>query len=193
VKVTATVTAALSKSTAPLRSAVTMSGKVSAGSGSTATLQRKSGSAWVDVAAAAVAGNGSYSLKVPTSVSGVSTYAVFVTGPTVNATRSAAKTLSVYSASITKVKASGAEYVVVKNTGKVSISLSGMKLKDKAGKSLTLPRFTLAPGKSVSVFTGKGKSTTKLVHVGAKVDAWSTHDITKLIDSRGALVSQKKY
>jgi hypothetical protein len=187
-----TLTASLSKSAAPLKSLVTMSGKVST-EAATVTLQRQSGTSWVNVAAMAVRANGAYTFKVPTSVRGRTTYTVKATDTNLAMTRSTARTLSVFSASITKVHAAGAEYVIVKNSGKVSVALRGMKLKDKHGKSLTLPAFTLPAGKSVAISTGKGKVTRTQLHVRKKLNLWSKHDVAKLVDSTGALVAQKKY
>jgi hypothetical protein len=81
----------------------------------------------------------------------------------------------------------------VKNTGKVVIALRGMKLKDKHGKSLTLPAFALQAGKSVTISTGKGQVTRTQLHVRKKLNLWSKHDVARLVDSTGTLVAQKKY
>jgi len=50
-----------------------------------------------------------------------------------------------------------AEYVVIKNTGSTTRSLTGWTVRDKAHHVYTFPSFTLKPGKSVKLHSGKGQ------------------------------------
>jgi Lamin Tail Domain len=52
-----------------------------------------------------------------------------------------------------------AEYVVIKNTGSTTRSLTGWTVRDKAHHVYTFRRFTLKPGKSVKLHSGKGSDT----------------------------------
>jgi hypothetical protein len=52
-----------------------------------------------------------------------------------------------------------AEYVVIKNTGTTTRSLTGWTVRDKAHHVYTFPSFKLKPGKSVKLHSGKGSNT----------------------------------
>src|SRR6185369_10883901 len=90
VKAPLTLTASLSRPVAPLKSLVTMGGKVST-TAATVTLQRQSGTSWVNVSAMVVHANGTYTFKVPTSASGRTAYSVKATDTNLTTTRSATK------------------------------------------------------------------------------------------------------
>ena len=47
------------------------------------------------------------------------------------------------------------EYVVIKNSGSKAVVLSSWRLRDKANHVFDFPKFTLQPGSSVTVHTGK--------------------------------------
>ena len=52
-----------------------------------------------------------------------------------------------------------AEYVVIKNTGTTTRTLTGWTVRDKAHHVYTFPSFKLKPGKSVKLHSGKGSNT----------------------------------
>jgi P pilus assembly chaperone PapD len=52
-----------------------------------------------------------------------------------------------------------AEYVVIKNTGSTTRSLTRWTVRDKAHHAYTFRSFTLKPGKSVKLHSGKGSDT----------------------------------
>jgi hypothetical protein len=95
--------------------------------------------------------------------------------------------------SVVKVKAAGAEYVTVKNTGKIKVNLAGWKLKDRSGKVLTLTRYTLKPGATVRVYTGSGTKAAGKLFLRKKSNVWSTHDTAKLYNTKGAKVASMRY
>ena len=65
------------------------------------------------------------------------------------------------------------EYVVIKNTGKTSRSLTGWTVRDAAHHVYTFGTFTLGPGKSVVLRTGKGKNTSSTRYWGKGWHVWN--------------------
>jgi hypothetical protein len=52
-----------------------------------------------------------------------------------------------------------AEYVVIKNTGTTTRTLTGWTVRDRTHHVYTFPSFTLKPGKSVKLHSGRGADT----------------------------------
>ena len=95
---------------------------------------------------------------------------------------------------IAKVSPLAAEYATVKNTGTVAVSLKGWKLADKAGHVLKLPSFTLKPGATVKIYTGKGTSTATKLYLAKQLDVWGgKHDTAKLFNAKGVRVALLRY
>ncbi|TMR15482.1 lamin tail domain-containing protein [Nonomuraea turkmeniaca] len=65
------------------------------------------------------------------------------------------------------------EYAVIRNTTKKSIQLEKWILRDVTGYKYRFPRFTLKPGKSVTVRTGQGTDSTTTLYWGRKWYVWN--------------------
>jgi len=65
------------------------------------------------------------------------------------------------------------EYVTVKNTTRKSIQLEEWVLRDKTGYRYMFPRFTLKPGKSVTVRSGQGRDTSTTLYWGRRWYVWN--------------------
>jgi hypothetical protein len=84
--------------------------------------------------------------------------------------------------------------VSVKNTGKIVAQLKGFRLRDRSGKSLKLPRYGLAPGATVKVFTGSGARARHRLFLGRRADIWgATHDAARLYDRSEAKIATLRY
>jgi hypothetical protein len=190
-----TLTAGLTATAVPVRGAAALMGTVTPYAGTVLTLKRKNGAAWTTVASRTIpasASNGRYSFALPTATSSLTTYAVTASGRGLTPATSKSLVLATYSVAIRSVRAAG-DQVALRNSGRVAVSLAGWKLKDASGKALVLPRRTVPAGGSLTIFTGKGRSTATKLYLGRAVDLWSKHDTAKLLNASGALVAQRKY
>ena len=95
--------------------------------------------------------------------------------------------------SVTKVSPAGSEYVSVRNVGKGTVNLKGWKLRDTSGHVLTLPSYSLKPGATVKVYTGKSKLGAGKLVLGKRADVWGTHDTVKVFDSQGVRKAVMRY
>jgi len=77
-----------------------------------------------------------------------------------------------------------AEFVVLKNTTKKAIQLQNWILRDKNGFKYRFPRFTLKPGKTVTVHSGKGRNTTTHLYWGRSWYVWNNTGDTAYIYRR---------
>ena len=66
-----------------------------------------------------------------------------------------------------------AEYVVLKNTTKATIKLTGWTLRDRSSHVYTFTTFSLSAGKSVTIHTGKGTNTTTNRYWGSGNYIWN--------------------
>lgn len=66
-----------------------------------------------------------------------------------------------------------AEWVQIKNKSKSTRSLTGWKLRDKAGHTYTFGSFKLGGGKTVTVHTGKGRNGTAHRYWGSRWYIWN--------------------
>ena len=137
------------------------------------------------------AGGYAFSLKQPT---GTFSYRVFVAGSTTitDATSATLTSRAFYQAAMPASSTSGNEYVIVKNTGKVTVNLRGWTVKTKAGKVLTLPSFSLKPGKSVKVHTKKGSGNATNIYLN-KPNSFAAHDTLTLRDPAKVVVATRKF
>ena len=86
------------------------------------------------------------------------------------------------------------ESVTLENTGKVDTEIGGWRLRDRVGKVLVLPGFSLGVGDRVRIFTGKGHSTAHRLFLGKGVDMWHPrHDTVHLYDGRGSPIASLRY
>jgi hypothetical protein len=82
-----------------------------------------------------------------------------------------------------------AEYVVIKNTGTTSRALTGWTLRDDANHVYKFGTFTLGPGKTVVVRTGKGTNTASTRYWGMSNYVWNnTGDKAYLRTSGGTSI-----
>ncbi|HEY9371022.1 lamin tail domain-containing protein [Streptomyces sp.] len=65
------------------------------------------------------------------------------------------------------------EYVVVKNTTRKAIQMEQWVLRDKNGFKYRFPRFTLKPGKQVTVRSGQGKDSSTTLFWQRKWYVWN--------------------
>lgn len=65
------------------------------------------------------------------------------------------------------------EYAVLRNTTRKSIQLERWILRDKTGYKYRFPRFTLRPGKTVTVRSGQGTDTRTTLYWGRKWYVWN--------------------
>jgi len=82
------------------------------------------------------------------------------------------------------------EWVKIRNTGSSSVSLSGWKMVDDGNKhTYTFGSFTLSPGSTVVLHTGKGTNTATDLYWGSGSPIWNNDgDVASLYDASGRLV-----
>jgi Lamin Tail Domain len=94
---------------------------------------------------------------------------------------------------VMRVSAAGNEFVQVKNIGRISVNLKGYRLRDRSDHVLTLPSYTLKPGSSVKVYTGKGKAAAGKLFLKKTTNVWSTRDTASLLNTKGLKVGSLRY
>jgi len=83
------------------------------------------------------------------------------------------------------------EYVLIHNSGRRSVDLTGWTLSDTAFHTFRLPPFILAPNADVRVWTRAGVNTALDLYWGRRAAVWNNvGDQAFLRDSRGLLVSE---
>src|SRR5262249_47053022 len=100
--------------------------------------------------------------------------------------------VSVFKVGITGVKATGNEYVTIKNKGTVAVELEGWTLRTKSGHA-TLPEWSLAPGDTLRIHPGNGTSQGHDLYLGVGAMLGNRHDVVKLTDSAGLRAAQFSY
>ena len=139
------------------------------------------------------AADGWYSLPLPTTTSGWTSYRVVVSGPGVTTTTGPIRTLGVYRVRVAGVASAGREYVTLRNTGVVVAQLAGWRLRSSSGATLTLPRYRLEPGETLRVRTGAGRSAPGWVSLGRRANVWRAHGSATLVDPAGTTVATLRY
>jgi len=83
------------------------------------------------------------------------------------------------------------EYVVFKNVGGKPLDLTGWSISDEANQSYLIPRFTLGPGKSMTLYTGSGKNTDQALYWGRRKTVWNKDGDTVIVkdDTKHYVVS----
>ena len=86
------------------------------------------------------------------------------------------------------------EYVVIINTGPTPVDLTGWSISDEANQSYLIPRFTLGPGKSMTLYTGSGKNTDEALYWGRRKTVWNKDGDTVMVkDATGHYVVSHTY
>jgi Lamin Tail Domain len=86
------------------------------------------------------------------------------------------------------------EWAEVHSTCGAARSLTGFRLRNKAGTTFTFPTFALAPGGTVRVHTGRGSSSTTHLFWRRTAPAWAnTADTATILEPRGASVDACPY
>ncbi len=177
---------------------VAVTGTVTPFQGVTVTLSRDLPNGTVhDVASttiAASATSGSFRLPVPTGASGLKAYHLTVTGPTIVTTTGPTLTLNVFRTQVAAVSPRGRESVTLLNTGRIATQIGGWRLRDRVGKVIVLPSYSLPPGQKVRIFTGYGPPRPHTLHLDRRVNMWfATHDTVRLYDDRGSPIATRRY
>ena len=87
------------------------------------------------------------------------------------------------------------EYVVFENTGSETLEMSGWTVSDAAGHSYTIPDdVTLAPGETVTLYTGSGTDTSSELYWGSGSPIWNNAGDTVIVrNSQGHIVLEYTY
>jgi hypothetical protein len=83
------------------------------------------------------------------------------------------------------------EYVVIKNLGTHSVSLTGWTLRDASNHIYTFTSFALGAGKSVAVHTGKGTNTAAVRHWGLTWHVWNNGGDTAYLRTSSGTLADK--
>ncbi|AXI77641.1 lamin tail domain-containing protein [Peterkaempfera bronchialis] len=87
-----------------------------------------------------------------------------------------------------------AEYVQIKNTTSKAVSLRGWTLVDASRHSYVFPSFTLKPGKTVTVHTGRGSNTAAHLYQQRRAYVWNNdRDKATLKRASGAVQDTCSY
>ena len=87
------------------------------------------------------------------------------------------------------------EYIQVKNTGKKTLTLTGYTIRDNGPQKFTFPKGTkLKPGKTLTIRSGKGKSSSSTLYWGKSSYIWNnTGDTARLHSNKGKLLESCAY
>jgi competence protein ComEC len=87
------------------------------------------------------------------------------------------------------------EYVIIENTGAVSVDLSGWDLSDAVGHTYTIPEGNaLDPGDEITIYTGSGTDTATDLYWGQSTPVWNNDGDTVILrDDTGATVLEETY
>ncbi|MEO3787376.1 lamin tail domain-containing protein [Actinocorallia sp. B10E7] len=86
------------------------------------------------------------------------------------------------------------EFVVIKNTGRKAVRLKNWTLRDVQRHVYKFPAFTLKPGKSVKIHTGRGKNTATHLYMNRGWYIWNNdRDTATLRDARGVKVLSRSW
>lgn len=84
-----------------------------------------------------------------------------------------------------------AEWVAIKNNGSRARQLRGWKLRDRTGHTFRFPRFTLRPGRTVKVHTGRGSRSARHLYWGQDWYVWNNSgDRATLRNRHGRLIDR---
>jgi hypothetical protein len=159
-------------------------------------LDRLGATGWVTVATTVTRADGTYEFTVTPTTSGAFSYRVRFMGDADHASAvSPTRVLKVYDVTIATVRATAPEYVDIVNTGALTVDLKGWKLSDAYyGRSVLLPSFSLAKGKTLRVYVGSGARTTTSIYLGLSGQFLrDSHDTVRLRDPAGTTAYTRVY
>ncbi|HKJ58923.1 MAG TPA: lamin tail domain-containing protein, partial [Halobacteriales archaeon] len=89
----------------------------------------------------------------------------------------------------------GDEYVTFLNAGEEPVDLTGWTVRDEAGHSYQFPGwFDLAPGATVTLYTGSGEDSAGALYWGAPDAVWNNAgDAVVVTNASGAVVVEYEY
>ncbi len=194
--VTPSLTAQAASSAVGVKKQAVITGALSpAFAGQRVTLQRRSGSRWVDVSHQTVGAASSSSVRFTTTSTSSGSTQYRLSAPATTSSKAAISntvTVQYYQVSVKRVLWK-AGVVKVKNTGKVMVNLDGWTLKNKKnGKSATLSSFELKPGKVVKIHTGDGRTNKKHLFLDT-TKMWGKHGKAILTDAVGSRSNRLPY
>lgn len=195
-RVQPTITATVSDSLVRVGRRARITGQLSpALSGQTVKLQVQAGTTWTDLASKTVAGGSTATVQFKVKSTRSTTKRLRVVAEALGAgPEGVSSTVDVryYRTKILRVLP-GKNLVKVKNVGGVVLNLAGWVLKNKKnGRQVTLPDFTLKPGKVLRIHTMKGTSNRRHLFVGSRV-RWGSGGKAVLKDDGGAAASVLRY
>jgi hypothetical protein len=86
------------------------------------------------------------------------------------------------------------EYVVFRNVGPTPLVLTGWSIADEANQSYLVPQFTLAPGKTFTLYTGSGRNADDALYAGRRKTVWNKGGDTVIVkDSTGHFILSHTY
>ncbi|RRR66324.1 MAG: lamin tail domain-containing protein, partial [Candidatus Viridilinea halotolerans] len=87
------------------------------------------------------------------------------------------------------------EYVLIRNSGATSMDLTGWTLSDgNARHSFTFPRFSLAPGAEVKLWTRSGNANAGNLFWASRTAIWNkAGDTATLCDASGNVIARYTY
>ncbi|MGP5088743.1 lamin tail domain-containing protein [Brachybacterium tyrofermentans] len=87
------------------------------------------------------------------------------------------------------------EYIVLKNTGTKTLTLTGYTLRDKGPQKFAFPKGTkIAPGKTLTIRSGKGKNSASTLYWNKASYIWNnTGDTARTYDAKGRLLESCTY
>jgi hypothetical protein len=98
-----------------------------------------------------------------------------------------------YDAAIKRVRPSGDELVVLRNSGRIRVNLKGWTLADRSGTSVELPRKLVDPGRVLRIHSGQGRNDVDDLYLRGPDMYGDRHDRVSLRDTTGFLVSRYRY
>ena len=86
--------------------------------------------------------------------------------------------------SVTGAGALASESVVIQNTGKDALLLTGWMLKNSQGITFIFPQLTLYPGGTVQIHTGPGTDTASELYWNRPAPVWESGELAALYDTQ---------
>ncbi len=94
----------------------------------------------------------------------------------------------------TRRQSANDEFVEFKNVGRTPLDLTGWSISDEANQSYLVPRFTLPPEKSFTLYTGPGKNSDQALYWGRRKTVWNKGGDTVIVkDASGHYVAGHIY
>jgi hypothetical protein len=196
VTVAATVSAAISTTTAPLGYPLRITGTVRPAHSTPKLQLQRYTSSWQTIATTTPTSTGSYTFNLTPSTTGSYAYRVRFPGDTDHAAGvSTTQRVTVYDVTLTTVHPTSPEYVDLRNLGTKTVAIGGWRLSSAStGRSVVLPAYRLAAGATVRMFVGKGGATAKTIYLQQTAALLAdTHDTLRLRDPAKHIACTRGY